>query len=127
MTSGNSRTDHESGAYTAQRPRFHYHAQATSFAARSEASLADAPVNQGQKPHTEMPFVTKPRGQPKSAAVTLGTRNQIRRQRGQLLAGLFEFAFGFRRFDDAGAGTQPGLPIAFVGRSQRQRGIQPTI
>jgi hypothetical protein len=82
------------------------------------------PSTRAKRPHTKMQFVTRPRGRPPGP---LGTRNQIRRQRGQLLAGLFEFTFRFRRFDDAGAGPQPGLPVAFVGRSQRQRGIEPAV
>src|SRR5271156_525502 len=48
------------------------------------------------------------------------TRNQIRRQGGQLLAGLFEFAFGFRLFDDSGTGPQPRLTVALVGGPQYQ-------
>jgi DNA-binding transcriptional MerR regulator len=44
--------------------------------------------------------------------------HQVRRQRGQLLAGLLEFAIGIRGANDAGSGPKPGSPVAFVGCPQ---------
>jgi DNA-binding transcriptional MerR regulator len=48
----------------------------------------------------------------------LPASHQVRRQRGQLLAGLLEFAIGIRGADDAGSGPKPGSPVAFVGCPQ---------